>query len=93
METQEIEKETGTYIIPVPQAKITPFHIPDEAQHLQKKEKLVKERKHNKKQKKKLVHISYQFHKPRSRHFIFPDKEQNLHKKEKVVKEGKPNKK
>ena len=43
METQqEIEKETGTYIIPVPQAKITPFHIPGKA-HLQKKEKLVKE--------------------------------------------------
>ena len=25
---QEIEKETGTYIIPVPQAKITPFIFP-----------------------------------------------------------------
>ena len=35
---QEIEKETSTFSIPVPQAKITPFHIPGEAQNLQKKE-------------------------------------------------------
>ena len=48
MEAQEIEKELA-FIIPVPQARIAPFHIPGEAQHLQKKEKLVKEWKHNKK--------------------------------------------
>ena len=34
---QEIEKETGTFIIPVPQAKISHFIFPGEAQNLQKK--------------------------------------------------------
>ena len=44
---QEIEKETGTYIIPVPQAKIAPFHIPRQSTK-PTKERKVKEWKHKK---------------------------------------------
>ena len=44
---QEIEKETGTYIIQVPQAKISLFHIPWQSTK-PTKERKVKEWKYKK---------------------------------------------